>query len=91
MKRVAKVVRQRVRRTHKYVGRYVKEHAKIAKHVKHAKRRVRKRHNAEGVKAAMDNVGTTYVEIHNASINNAEIYNAGMTKMTVNKRRGVIN
>lgn len=39
----------------------------------------------------MDNVGTTYVEIHNASINNAEIYNAGMTKMTVNKQKGVID
>ena len=87
MKRVAKVVRQRVRRTHKGAQQAVRHTVKIAKH---AKRRARERLNAEGVKAAMDNVGTTYVEIHNASINNAEIYNAGMTKTTVNKRRGVI-
>lgn len=50
MKRVAKVVRQRVRRTHKYVGRYVKEHAKIAKH---AKQRAKKQLKAaEDCKAA---------------------------------------
>lgn len=59
--------------------------------VRIVRRDVRNQRNADSVKAAMDNVGTIYVEIHNASINNAEIYNVGMTKMTVNKRRGVID
>lgn len=78
MKRVAKVVRQRVRRTHKYVGRYVKGHAKI---VKHAKRRVRKRHNAAALK------DVEVVKQDNAEIHNVEIYNADIIKMTVNKQK----
>lgn len=79
MKRVARIVRRDVKGV-------VKRRARG-----HVRRHVRNQRNVDSVKAAMDNVGTIYVEIHNASINNAEIYNVGMTKMTVNKQKGVID
>lgn len=62
---------------------------RVAKlHVKKvAKVHARNRHNVDSVKAAMDNVGTTYAEIHNASINNAEIYNVVGLKVEIVKMR----
>lgn len=75
MKRVVRIVR-----------RDVKGVAKIR--VKgHAKRHVRNQRNADSVKAAMGNVGTTCAEIHNASINNAEIYNVVGLKVEIVKMR----
>lgn len=48
---------------------------------------MRNQRNADSVKAAMDNVGTIYVEIHNASIDNAEIYNVVALKAEIVKMR----
>lgn len=75
MKRVARIVRRDVKGV-------VKRRARG-----HVRRHVRNQRNVDSVKAAMRNVGTTCVEIHNASIDNAEIYNVVLLKVETVKMR----